>query len=721
MLSIRTKESIKTALAMTISYGIALSMNWSNPYWAGFAVAFISLSTIGQSLNKGAMRMLGTLIAAIVGLTLIGLFSQDRWLFMFFLSVYVGFCTYMMGGTKRQYFWNVCGFVCVIICLDAGANSTNAFNTAVLRAQETGLGILVYGLVSILLWPNNSRKDFDDAVKKLAITQQQYYECCFKQMSGNPDPKTEQTIQPLIVQNQARFNQLLDAAETDSFEVLELRQQWRHYQRLTDELIKAIHHCRENAVDLTELELQRLLPNLFEFDKEISARLELIVTMTANQVPDNKAVAVDLSLDENEVRELSHFQKAALAVTRSQLQNIEQLTRSLTDTISDIKGVTDSIIKFESVRSSNSFFIIDPDRIANVIRVMVIMWIAYLTLIYVDSVPGGSGFVTMASVLGMVMVSMPQIPVTVLFKPVLGSVIFASVVYIFVLPSLSNFYELGLLVFTTTFAICYLYAKPQQALEKTFGLAMFVSIASITNEQTYSFMVPATTAMMFPLIFMLIAITAYIPHSPHPEHAFVRLLERFFHDCEFLVSNISGNRQKFLFGIDGLIERTRRKDIVSLPVKLRTWSQHINMTTLPATTNDQMKSIVTTIQTLTDRIQDLLEVSSHPQSDILVRELNEDMNAWKLTLTKTFVNLSNDPAGGHGETYRIRLREIMERMEKRIKETLDHTQDELFTDSESENFYKLLGAYRSVSESMVEYAEKSEGIDWDCLREERFA
>jgi len=62
-LSIRSKESIKTALAMTIAYGIALSMDWDRPYWAGFAVAFISLATVGQSLNKGALRMLGTLVA----------------------------------------------------------------------------------------------------------------------------------------------------------------------------------------------------------------------------------------------------------------------------------------------------------------------------------------------------------------------------------------------------------------------------------------------------------------------------------------------------------------------------------------------------------------------------------------------------------------------------------------------------------------------------------
>ena len=39
-LNIRTKEAIKTALAMTIAYGIALSMDWDRPYWASFSVTF---------------------------------------------------------------------------------------------------------------------------------------------------------------------------------------------------------------------------------------------------------------------------------------------------------------------------------------------------------------------------------------------------------------------------------------------------------------------------------------------------------------------------------------------------------------------------------------------------------------------------------------------------------------------------------------------------------
>lgn len=78
-LTTRSKESIKTALAMTVAYGIALSMAWDRPYWAGLAVAVVRLSSIGQSISKAALRMFGTLVAMVGSLTVIALFAQQRW------------------------------------------------------------------------------------------------------------------------------------------------------------------------------------------------------------------------------------------------------------------------------------------------------------------------------------------------------------------------------------------------------------------------------------------------------------------------------------------------------------------------------------------------------------------------------------------------------------------------------------------------------------------
>ena len=78
MLSLRAKESIKTALAMAITYAASMSMDWDRPKWAALVVAVCSLASVGQSLNKAVTRLFGTLVAAVVALAIIGLFPQDR-------------------------------------------------------------------------------------------------------------------------------------------------------------------------------------------------------------------------------------------------------------------------------------------------------------------------------------------------------------------------------------------------------------------------------------------------------------------------------------------------------------------------------------------------------------------------------------------------------------------------------------------------------------------
>src|SRR5215510_10082530 len=93
VLSDPIKAAMKTALATVLAYGVALSMDWDNPHWAGFAVAFCSLSTVGESLNKGLLRLSGTLLGSLAALALIALFPQDRWAFLACMSVFTGFCT----------------------------------------------------------------------------------------------------------------------------------------------------------------------------------------------------------------------------------------------------------------------------------------------------------------------------------------------------------------------------------------------------------------------------------------------------------------------------------------------------------------------------------------------------------------------------------------------------------------------------------------------------
>jgi len=717
-LSTRNKESIKTGLAMTITYGIALQMDWDKPYWAGFAVAVTSLATVGQSLNKSALRMLGTLVTTVVALIFIALFPQDRWLFMLFLSAYVGLCTYMMGGAKHKYFWHVCGFVCVVICMSAGANSTKAFEIAILRAQETGLGILVYSLVSIFLWPISSRADFEAAACKLASTQKQLYRSYLDLISGQGDAGEAQALRTQEVQEQTRFDQLLNAAETDTYEIWELRREWHRYRSQAVELSETMERWRESFAEVQALHLPRLLPNLADFGAELDVRFAQMERMLANQPPEHQPVALDLAVDEAEVRSLPHFHKAALAVTRSRLQHLEVLTRSLFGSLSDIKGFGRSGTEADTAPPPRVGFVPDPDRVVGAVRVISSMWLAYLAVIYVDGMPGGAGFVSMAVPFVMALATMPQASVSLLFVPAAASVLFAGLVHIFVMPQLSSFIGLGLLIFGVTFAICYLLAAPRLVLGRTFGLALFVVIASISNEQTYSFLKVANTALMFALLFLILAVSAHVPFSLRPERAFLRLLSRFFRSCEYLIS-WDPQRDVTRFG------RRRRKtfhvrEVSTLPLKLGIWAPHIDAKALPGTSPQQVQAVVASLQGLTYRMQELLEERGNPQAQYLVQELQEDVRAWRIRVQEIFQRLSGDPAAGERETFRTRLDGILGHLEERIEGALDKAPEGKLRAQEGENFYRLLGAYRGVSEVLVNYAGSTDVIDWAPWHEERF-
>jgi len=720
ILSRRFKEAVKTALAITIAIGIALSMDWDKPEWAGFTVAFISLATVGQSLNQGAMRLLGTLLGALAALSIIALFAQERWLYMLALSVFAAFCIYMKGGTRHQYFWQISGVACVIIAVEAGFDPVNAFETAVQRTEETSLGVLVYSLVSVLLWPSSTGSEFTAVVAKLVSTQQKLFEASMRGMVGQGGAEESDPLRAQAIQQHARFSQLLEGAVTESYEIWEQRHQWRAYRTQVAEFAQALEGWRDSFSELRGLDLGLLLPNLVDFDTELQGRLTEIAGMHQGQAPTRQPQVVDLTVDTAAIRDLSHFHQAALTVTRSRLQQLEQVTRAIFDSVSEIRGFGRGSAKVLRPTSRTGFSLPDPDRIAPAIRVLATLWLAYLAYIYVPDIPGGTGFVIFSGSVGMALATVPQAGVSLLFVPAAASVLFAGGLYIFVMPQLSSYTSLGLLIFALTFAICYLFAAPRQVVGRALGLAMFFAIAGITNEQSYSFLAVADTALMFPLVLFVVAVTAYIPISTRPRVVFLRLLARFFRSAEHLLSTLRWDPDHRPGRMDALRKAFYTRELTTLPHKLESWVGALDTDTLGGTTPQQVQGLVTSLQALSYRMQGLLEARSHHQADFLVQELLADIRDWRVLAQDACKRLSEDPASGTREGFRAKLDDVLKHLEERIEDTFDQAGSEQLSAQDGEHFYRLLGAYRGVSEAMVAYAGSTDTINWDRWRESRF-
>ena len=718
-LSRRAKEAIKTALAMVIAYYLALSMDWPNPHWAGFAVAAISLSTVGQSLNKGLMRMAGTLLAAAFSLTLIALFPQERWWFFVVLSAFIGYCTYRMAASERQYYWHVAGFVAAIVCMSSIPPTDNAFNIAVLRILETGVGILSYTLVSVLLWPSDTRGELAAAVRELTATQHALYGRYVQLLRGGGDPSETLGLRMQEVAQFNRFKAALAAARTDSYEVWEVRRQWQQALALAEEVMVTLEKWRESFTEVQTLELGALLPGIDDAAAEIDARMTGIGRLLEGPSPDRRPRALTLPWDREAVGSLSQFQKAALAVLRNRSLELERTTRALFETIADIQGLGPASERSAAPTPSPRLRVIDRDHLAAALRVMLGLWVAYLLWIYTE-IPGNTAFVIMLAPFGMALATRPMVPVMAVFVPAISGIAFGSLLYIFVMPHLAGFAALGTLLFAVSFAVCYVFHTPRQALGRTFGLMMFVLVAGISNEQSYSFLSVANTALMFPLVFAILALTANVPFSARAEKVYLRQLSRFFRSASYLLTTMPWGVTTKPSRLARWRMAYHRGEIAGLPQKLATWGKAVDVTTLAGTTPEQIQALTTTLQALSYRLQELLDARESPQAEKVVQELLADVRAWRLRLQEVFDAWSRETAAESAQHLREGLDARLAQLEQRVAETMNRAAEGELDDADRERLYRLLGAYRGLSEAGLNYAIAAEGIPWGAWRESRF-
>jgi len=119
-------------------------------------------------------------------------------------------------------------------------------------------------------------------------------------------------------------------------------------------------------------------------------------------------------------------------------------------------------------------------------------------------------------------------------------------------------------------------------------------------------------------------------------------------------------------------------------------------------------------------MQDLIEARATPQSQVLVRELFSQVRAWRMGLQDILCNLSQQPEAADFADFRAQLDATLERLEGQIEKAIAGAGQARISTRESENSFRLLGAFRGVSEALVNFASRARGIDWVHLRENRF-
>ena len=203
------------------------------------AIALVSLATTGASINKGVMRVVGTAIGCIVGLALVAWFSQTRWYMMFALAAYLTIIGYFLQTSRYPYAWYVAGIVPLVIWADTYGVIDNTFHFAIFRLLETSAGILIYSVISILLWPQTADKQFyqlggeylDDLCQLIQV-----YRAALSGEKRDDIQVIQRKLDALLAQLEAT---LIEAA-SDSMLIHEQKREWAYVlvtlRTLTDKL-----------------------------------------------------------------------------------------------------------------------------------------------------------------------------------------------------------------------------------------------------------------------------------------------------------------------------------------------------------------------------------------------------------------------------------------------------------------------------------------------------
>jgi uncharacterized membrane protein YccC len=719
-LSVKAKEAIKLGLAMVLAYGIAMQLGWENPFWAALTVATASVLSTGQSLGRATMRTVGTALGALAAVVIFILFPQDRWLVFISLTFFLGFCTYMMTGKSYQYLWFLAAFTSVLIMVTASPiSSQSVFTAAVMRTSETALGAFVYALVAVFLWPIRGGPGLYDSGQKLIATQAKRYRNYLKGLTGGRGVIVSSLpLRTAELQLLAGVGQALSSAEVDDPEVQEVRQQWQCFCQDAASLQEALDILSQQAFhELASFDLSAVVQNIQELDAELEQRFAGIENMFSRHAPDHAPRVVNLAVNAAAMAALTRQQQAATDQTIERLKRVDRLTWSLFASLSDIRGykVPAGAVIPQPQRISAPVF--DPDRWLPVVMVVVTFWAAALVWIYINP-PGGQAFVLMAAVNALIYVLLyakaPYIGALNWVRWWGFGVALAGLLYFLVLPHLSGFFSLAILIFVANFGIYYLFGSPPQLLARMLGTAGFAVCLIIDNQQTYSFSTFVTFTFMIMGGAVMAVLTRYLLQiTVSPTRDYLRLRRRFFQRGASVMARLgeqakSGSKTWFFNGY--------LNDLLLLPQKLFMTGKFVNYLAFPQNSPQQVQELTTNIDIISLKLNALVRVSGNVDADQLDSVMLEGFRGWNLALENLFQAHANNPAA---VTIRDRQLELS-RIGSRMQEMLAEVGAETLSDKLYAQVYRLTGAYQGVTEAMLDYAEGASEMRWEQWQERRF-
>jgi uncharacterized membrane protein YccC len=150
---------LRAWFACVLALYLAFALQIDEPLWAGVTVWQVIQPAPGMAISKGFWRVVGVIIAAIVAIVLVALFSQAPELFILSLALWVGACTVAatLLTNFRGFAGVSAGLMTAVIALDSYNRQDKVFDIAMARGAASIIGITCSVFVTIIFAPERAQ------------------------------------------------------------------------------------------------------------------------------------------------------------------------------------------------------------------------------------------------------------------------------------------------------------------------------------------------------------------------------------------------------------------------------------------------------------------------------------------------------------------------------------------------------------------------------------
>jgi hypothetical protein len=358
--------------------------------------------------------------------------------------------------------------------------------------------------------------------------------------------------------------------------------------------------------------------------------------------------------------------------------------------------------------------VLNPDRLRLSVMVSSCFTLGFLLWIYLPAA-GHMGLIYLPVIFALSIAAQPQWNISTFFRTLVPWLALGVLCYVFIMPALSTYFQLALLIFAFTGAVAYF----TTGLANLAGMLAFLNLMPIQNEQSYSFATEGNTFVFLIVSIMIAGTASLVARSTRPEQAFLALLRRYFTSLAFIVRNAEQNNSNRTWW-QAYRWRFHRQELANIPQRTVGWAAAIAYGRLPEGHAASLKELCTSIENLSYRVDEFVTAWSQQQSPDLLAELREEFLAWTTDFEQAYAEFSVQVTDRSAESMRQDLQQRLERLDASLNAALAGATNDDSTANQRANLYGLLGAFRGLSEASIYNLAIAEEIDWPGLREEKF-